>query len=205
MKKLTTKQANKILRERPARRFIQSVEDGTVEITFDSEIFVTSEGEEDILGFIWEKDWDKVEARVLINGEPRIYSLGGTEFSFMADFISTCNKYGVDIENLEGETFKITKTGDWTQEIQYVGKKSSSGKPLKKEVEVEEDLVEDAINTINDIKENSPDLLKGWKENDLITALSVRGRMRASEARDVLPVLIKKNIISIKDGKVKVN
>lgn len=204
MKKLTTKDADKILKERPARRFIQSVEDGTVRVTFDSDIIVTQKGEEDVLGFVWEKDWDKVEARVLINGEPKIYSLGGVEFSFIADFISTCNKNGIDVEDIIGHTFAITKTGDWTQEIKYVGFTGSNSTPSKANVEVKESLVDDAISTINDIKENNPDLMRNWSTKDIITALSVRGRMTATEAKMVIPELEKKDIIKIDGEKVKV-
>jgi hypothetical protein len=205
MKKLTSDVAKKILKNRPARRFIQSVDDGKVRVIFDSDLIITQEGEEDILGFVWEKDWDKVEARTIINGEPRIYSLGGVEFSFVPEFISVCNKHGIELEDIEGHAFDITKTGDWTQEIEYVGKVDREGKVKEDETEIEEDLINDAIETINDIKENSPDLVKNWKKNDLITALSVRGRMKASEAKSVIKPLEDKNVISVDDDKITVN
>lgn len=204
MKKLTSKDAEKILKERPARRYIQSKDDGKVIITFDSEIFVTKKNEEDILGFVWEKDWDKVEARVFLNGEPKIYSLGGVEFSFVADFISTCKKTGVDMDHLAGEMFEIEKTGDWTQNIKYLGKSDSSGVPTMKEIPVEENLIRDASNTILDIKTNNPDLIKGWSTKDLVTALSVRGRMHTTQATRVIPELVKLGLIEIKEDRVKV-
>ena len=202
MKKLTDSEATKILSERPARRFIQSVEDGKVRLTFDSDIFVTTKGEEDILGYVWDRDWDKVEARVLINGMPKIYSLGNKEYSFVADFIETCNTNNIPLDSLEGHVFDITKTAQWTQEIDYVGK--SDGASVSKEIKVNENLLKDAMEAINDLKTNSPELVSNCSINDLVTAISVRGRMKASQAKDLIPELEKKGIIKITGDKTSV-
>lgn len=207
MKKLTAKDWDVIQKNRPARRYIQSVEEGTVRVVFDSELVQVEPGEEDLLGFVWEpkgeKKWTKVEAKVTINGEPKIYSLGGLEFSFIGDFISCCRQNDLQPDNIVGAVFDITKTGDWTQEIKFIGKSdkvSNLDKPL---INITENLKRDAIDAINNLKENSPDLAKvGFSINDFLKVLSIRANIKTDEGKNLLPELEKDNLITIVDGKV---
>ena len=210
MKKLSDKDAEKILKERPARRFIQSVDDGELEVVFDSEIFVTEKGQEDILGFIWEKDWDKAEARVFINGEPKIYSFGGVKYSFLSDFISVCRKNNIPLSELPGHVFKIKKTGDWSQEIEYLGMVKADSKLLpkdKRETDPSYDavMIKEIKNVIADLKRYSADLITNASVDDFVTAISIKGKMKGSTVRNLLPKLEKNGDITIKDNRVVVH
>ena len=204
VKKLTSDDWDKIQKEQPSRYYVQSVEDGTVRVEFDSEIVCIEKGDEDSLGNVWGKDWAKNEAQVFINGEPKIYSLGGTTWSLIRQFITVCKSNGITPEDIPGSVFEVTKTGDWEQEIVYIGRGDDS-KPTTstKAIELSENLVQDAKDVVTDLKKNSPDLLKGGiLLPDFLKAAAIRGSIKTHDMKKVIPKLEADKIIEIKDDRV---
>ena len=212
MKKLTSSDWDAIQQKRPARYFIQSVEDGKVRIKFDTEIYRVEPGEKDGLGNVWNKDWNKIESKVtivdhrdkLLIGTSKIYSLGGEDFSFFGDFIACCKRNDIRPESIPDKVFDITKTDVWEQVIEYVG---SENKSITKEekIEIEENLFGDGIEVIKSLKENSPDLVAlGFTKNDFLKILSIRGKIKPSEGETLLPKLVKEKIITIDGDKVSI-
>lgn len=190
-------------KNRPARYFVHSIEDGKLRITFDSEIFKTEKGDEDILGNVWGKEWSKVEAKVIIKGQPKIYSLGGEGWSFINDFIACCRNNEIAPEKLPGCVFDITRTGDWTQEIEYVGRESEITGKDKPTLELSDKLINDAKEVLSTLKENSPDLVSlGLSKPDFIKVMSIRGKIKSSDTERLIPELEKNKDIEIKDDKI---
>jgi len=205
VKKLTSDDWDKIQKEAPSRYFVQSVEDGKLRITFDSEIVCVEKGDEDLLGNIWQHDWAKNEAKVFINGEPKIYSMGGAGWSFIREFISVCRKNEVSPEDIPGSVFDITKTGDWTQEIEYIGKSDEVKSDKKQPIKIDENKKTDVMDTIKEIKINSPELLKGGiKKPDFLKMILIRGKVKTTDTDKLLPELEKEGILKIKDDRIEV-
>jgi hypothetical protein len=198
MKKLTAEDWGKIKRSGPARFFIQSEQDGMLKVTFDSDICITTKDDEDIVGRVWTKDWDKAEAKVFINGEPKIYSLGNIKYSFLREFIGACELNGITPDTLPGSTFEIQKTGPFNQTIKYIGR----DKPVS--TDIPQVNISAAIKeVIADLKSNSPDLVKkGLTVSDFVKACHVRGHLKESDITVILPLLEESSIIKITDGKV---
>jgi len=206
VKKLTSEDWDKIQKEAPSRYYIHSVEDGKLRVEFDSEIVSVEKGDEDLLGNVWQHDWAKNEARVFINGEPKIYSMGGAGWSFIRQFISVCKASGITPESIPGSVFDIIKTGDWEQEITYIGKSDEvEKKTTNKPIVVDEDKVRDIMDTIKEIKINSPDLLKGGiKKPDFLKMILIRGKVKTTDTESLLPELEKKEILKVTDDRVNV-
>lgn len=206
-KKLTAADWDDIQANRPARRYILSIEDGTVRVVFDSELISTEPGEEDMLGYVWEpkseKKWTKVEAKARVNGEPKVFSMGGVGFSFCGDFISLCKANGITPDKVPGSVFDITKTGDWTQEIKYVGREDTIDD--KTTIPISEDIVKDIKETLADLKENSPDILKTvTAKSELIKILAIRSRNKPTEIERALPEIVKAGILKLEDDRVDI-
>jgi len=207
VKKLTSDDWDKIQKEAPSRYFVQSVADGKLRVTFDSEIVCVDRGDEDLLGHVWQHEWAKNEAKVFINGEPKIYSMGGSGWSFIREFITACRKNEVSPDDIPGSVFDITKTGDWTQEIEYIGKASDDKKaPVKKqEIKIDENIIRDVMDTIKDLKINSPELLDGGiKKPDFLKVILIRGKVKTTETESLLPELEKKGVLKIDDNRITV-
>lgn len=205
VKKLTSEDWDKIQKEAPSRYFIQSVEDGKLRVTFDSEIVSVERGDEDLIGNIWQSEWTKNEAKVFINGEPKIYSLGGAGWSFIRQFISVCKKNGITPEDIPGSVFEITKTGDWEQEIKYLGKEKDLDIKKPKPTKIDENIKRDVLDTIKDLKINSPELLKGGiKKPDFLKVVLIRGKVKTTDTESLLPELEKDNVIKIEDDRITV-
>lgn len=202
-RKLTTQDWDVIQQSRPARYFVQSIEDGDLRVTFKSEMFVTEKGDEDILGNVWDKEWDKIEARAIVRGEPKIYSFGGRGWSFSNDFIDICRANDIPPENLPGCTFIITKTGDWTQEFKYVGREDGVKSDTSNNIEIKENILRDAKEVINNLKENSPDLVAiGLSKEDFLKVAKIRGKINPTDMEKILPELEKQSLITFKDNKI---
>jgi len=207
MRKLTKSDYSKIQKNKPARYYVLSIEDGTVRVTFDSDLFVTAKGEPDSLGNIWEKDWDKVEAKVFINGQPKLFSFGGVDWSFIDTFIAVCNQNEVDPEDLPGHIFDITMPEDWTYNISYIGKDDGtttkgSSKPI---VNVKEDVIRDLKEVIENLKKNSPAIIEGGlPTSEFLKICSIKGQVNASQAEAALPKLEEEKVILISDDKVHI-
>ena len=198
MKKLTSADWDAIQKKRPARYFIQSVADGTLRVIFDSEIFTTERGDQDSLGNVWDKIWTKAEAK--------IFSFGGTEWTFLNQFIEVCKANEITPEQVPNKVFDITRTGDWEQEIVYVGEESNLDK-LKKDdsIKISEDLVRDAKEVIANLKENSPDLVSlGFNKPDFIKVMSIRGKLKSHETEAILPELEKQKILKVEGDRINV-
>lgn len=199
MKKLTADDWNKIKKSGPAQYYIQSEKDGKVRVVFDSDLCVVSKNDEDIVGRIWTKDWDKVEAKVFINDEPHIYSLGNATYSFVRDFIKACNQNNVSPDSLPGSIFEIEKTGPFTQNIVYVGKSEDKRKDSVPSMNISTTIKE----IISDLKSNSPELVKnGFSKIDFVKACHVRGHLKESDIEMIIPLLVESNIIKITENKV---
>jgi hypothetical protein len=205
VKRLTMDDWDNIQKQQPSRYYVQSIEDGPVDVEFDSEIVCVDQGDEDFLGNVWDKEWSKNEAKVFIDGDPKIYSLGGTGWSFITQFISVCKKNGLTPEDIPGSVFRITKTGDWEQEIEYIGRASEGGKIEKKEKElgIDDNKVKEIKETLSDLKENSPDILKGgFKEADFVKVITIRSNLKSRDVKKLIPELEKQDIINTKDDRI---
>ncbi len=205
VKKLTSDDWDKIQKEAPSRYFIHSVEDGKLRVTFDSEIVSVEKGDEDLLGNIWQNDWTKNEAKCFINGEPKIYSLGGQGWSFMRQFISVCKANGLSPDDIPGSVFDITKTGDWEQEIEYIGESDKLPSDSKEPIKVDENKKQDVMDTIKEIKINSPELLKGGiKKPDFLKMILIRGKVKTKDTEKLLPELESEGILKVEDDRITV-
>lgn len=208
MKKLTAGDWDAIQKRRPARRYIQSVEDGTVRVVFDSEILRTKKDEQDILGYVWDKDWSKIEAKALINGSPKIYAMGGEDWGFFNEFIDTCKANDIGPEDIPGSVFDVTKTGDWTQEFVYVGKDGNVGAtPESKPIELKENLIQDTRDIVTDLKKNSPELsMLGWTKPDFFKILSIKSQsqIKSADATKILPKLVEEGLLKVDNDKVSI-
>jgi len=208
MKKLTSNDWDKIQSERPARYFVQSVEDGTLNVVFNSEIFITKQGEEDILGNVWNKEWSKVEANVIINGEHKIYSFGSTGWSFVNDFIAVCRKNNITPDKLPGSVFEIVKLEPFKQTIKYIGRFDevaggvTSSSPA---TDIKDNSFQDIVEVIGDLKHNSPDIIKnGLSKAEFIKICSIRGQLKSTQIDKLIPELITKGYLDIAEDKIKI-
>jgi len=204
MKKLTADDWDKIQKEAPSRYFVQGVEDGKLRVTFDSEIVCVPKGDEDLLGNVWQHEWAKNEAKVFIKGSPKIYSMGGAGWSFIREFIAECKEHGITPERIPGSVFDITKTGDWTQEIEYIGRGDTEGKPVD-EIKINENTKRDVLDTIKDLKINSPELLTGGiKKPDFLKIVFIRGKVKTTDTELLLPELEKQGVLKVEDDRITV-
>ena len=208
MKKLTAGDWDAIQKRRPARRYIQSVEDGTVRVVFDSEILRTKKDEQDILGYVWDKDWNKIEAKCIINGSPKIYAMGGEDWGFFNEFIDICKANDIGPEDIPGSVFDVTKTGDWTQEFAYVGRDGSVSTTSKpKPIELKENLIQDTREIVADLKKNSPELaMLGWTKPDFFKILSIKSQsqIKSGDATRILPKLVEEGLLKVDNDKVSI-
>jgi len=206
MKKLTIEDWKTIQKNQPSRYFIQSIEDGKLSVTFDSELVVIDGGEEDLLGRM--RDSDKkplAQAKVFIKGEPKLYVMGNPEFSFTRQLINVCLQNSLKPEDLPGKVFEITRTGDWTQEIEYIGEDDGTGKVESKGIEISENTKQDIMDVIKEIKISSPDILKGGvKKPDFLKLVNIRGKVKTTDVERLLPELEKEGILEVKDDRVNV-
>jgi hypothetical protein len=204
-KKLTMEDWDRIQKEGPSRYYVQSIEEGTVRVQFNSEIVCTERGDEDILGNVWTKEWSKNEAKVFINGEPKIYSLGGSTWSQIRDFISVCKANKLGTSDIPGSVFDIKKTGDWTQEIKYVGKAEDIEKQQIKPIKLSDNTIQEILDVIKDLKINSPSLLEGGlKKPDFLKLMRIRGHVESAETEAAIPELVNKNVIKVEADRIVV-
>lgn len=202
-KKLTLDDWDRIQREAPSRYFVQSVEDGKLRVEFISEIVCVERGDEDILGNVWTREWPKNEAKVYVNGEPKVYSLGGSSWSFIRDFILVCKKHNLKPEDIPGSVFEIEKTGDWTQNIKYLGRASNLQPSPPKEIKLNDSTMRDIKDTIKDLKTNSPELLEGGiSKLDFLKMIRIRGKVKTTDTEAMLPTLIKDGILKMENDKI---
>jgi len=202
-KKLTADDWNNIQKQQPSRYYIQSVDDGKVRVTFDSEIVIVEKGDEDILGRVWQNDWKKVEAKAFINGEPKIYSLGNAEWSKTRDFINACKANGIRPEDVPGSVFDVTMSGPFEQEIVYLGKADKLGKSSDELLKIDENLKRDALEAIKDLNSNSPELVKGGiLKSDFLKAMLIRGKVKTTDMEKLIPELEKEEVLKITDDRV---
>ena len=200
---------DEIQKRRPAKRFIQSEEDGTVRVKFESELYITEKGDKDILGFVWEKEWNKVECKVTILahrdtehvGLAKIYSLGGDEWSPFNDFITICKRNEITPELIPGCVFDITVTAPFEREYIYLGRNiGGEVKIPEPSLKIESHTLEDATEALKTIKEKSPELSAiGYSQADFLKMLTIRAHIKSLEGERILPDLIKNNVIKV-DG-----
>ena len=213
VKKLTASDWDAIASRRPARYFIQSVEDGAVRIKFETEPYLVESGKEDGLGNVWTKDWNKIEAKVTIIshkdeqvvGTSKIYSLGGEEFSLFADFIACCKRNGLRPEDIPDKVFEITKTDVWDQVVKYVGPEGGTTPSPTQSPELKENLIGDIKEVIKNLSDSSPDLVAlGFSTKDFLKILSIRGKIKPSEGEALLPELVSNNIIKLDGDRITI-
>jgi len=199
-KKLTAQDWNTIQKERPARYYVQSVEDGAVTIIFDSELMIVDKGEQDLIGRPWTKDWKKTEALVRVNGIPKLYSLGSVDWSFLSDLIAVCKANDISPENIVGCMFEIKKLSPFQQEIKYLGKEGEkdSGNEEKKQ-----SLVKEIKSVIDDLKLHSMDLIRdGQPKSDFLKICSIKGHLKVTQIESVLKDLESLGYIKLSGDKV---
>jgi len=199
VRKLTEEDWNK-LQKGMSRYYIQSVEDGTVKVQFDSEIVVVEPGDEDLLGRVRPEDRPPIaEAKAIIDGVEKIYVFGNPSFSFTRGFIEECKKHGLKPSDVPGSVFEITRTGDWEQEFKYIGR--ADGK--KADTIVDDKTKQTVIDTIEEIKKNSSEILDGGiGKNAFTKMIYIRGKVSTSDTESLLPELEKEGIITVKGDKV---
>lgn len=202
VKKLTADDWETIQKESPSRYYILSEEDGTVRITFDTEIVVVEKGDEDLIGNIWEKDWDKLEARVFIDGEPKVFSFGGRGWSFGRAMIGLFKKNEISPEQVPGCVFDITKTGDFDYDVKFISK---GGDVKPKKLELKDDKLGELRDVIVDLKNNSMDMLKNAeKKPDFLKLLYIRSKIKPSESENYLPKLEEEGLLLVDGDKITV-
>lgn len=203
VKKLTADDWDDIQSKAPARYYIQSVEDGVVRVKFDTEIVKCENGEEDLIGNKWTHDWAKCEAKVFVKDIPKIYSMGGDSWPFMRVFIAECKQKGVGPDKIPGSIFDIAKTGDWDYEVNYIGREGEGN--VVSEIKLDDDKLQDIKNTINELKKNSPDLLKGAeKKSDFLKLIYIRSKVKPSETEKYMETLEEEGILLQDDGKISI-
>lgn len=211
VKKLTATDWDEIQKSSPTSYYIQSVEDGELDVEFVTEIVVVERGDEDLVGNVWEKDWDKCEAKVIINGENKLYSMGGPTWNFMRKFVAECKKNSIRPEDVPGSIFRIRKElemGNNGKEyenpfIKYIGK--ADGTKAGEELKLNEDKVAEIKDAIKDMKKNSADLIKDpLKTADFLKLLYIRCKMKPSESEKYLPKLAEDKFIDVDDDMIMV-
>ena len=202
VKKLTIDDWDEIQKSAPSRYYILSEADGTVRITFNTELVVVEQDDEDLLGNRWTKDWKKLEAGVLIDGESKIFSFGGVGWSFGNKIIKLLKKEGIRPEDVPGCVFDITKTGDFEYEVKFIGKEGST---TPKTVELKDDKLGEIRNVIIDIKTNAKDTLKNVdKKADLLKLIYIRSKLKPSVIEPYLPKLEEEGLIMVDGDKISV-
>lgn len=205
-RKLTEDDWDEIQKNQPSRYFIHSPEHGKLRVVFESEIVQVGTGEEDLVGNIWEHEWAKNEAKVSINGESKIYSMGGAGWSFIQQFISVCKKNGIKPSDIPASVFDITKTGDWTQEIEYIGRAEDiDDLPESKQdkISIKNNIYEEVVEVIKDIKKSNPKSVNdGIVKADFQKAMRIRAKIKLDELEGLLPILEEKGIIQIVKNRI---
>ena len=218
MKKLTSDDWDDVLKSQPSRYFVHNVEDGKLRVTFVSDIFETEVGQEDILGNVWsggsksKEPWNKVEAQVLIHGEPKLYSMGAKHWSFIRQFVKTCRANDINANKLPGSIFDIERLAEPNDEgniytIEYIGRDDSTETqnaeiPKPKEVDLKDNKLRDAKDALDKIKDKSPELMKdGQKKSDFLKMMLIKAKIKPNEMEALIPQLIEDEIITELEGK----
>ena len=189
---------SKDLDNRSFRYKILDVSDGKVTVEFIDTIYETSQGEEDLLGNLWKKDWSKIEARVFFNGEPCVLSFGWRTSPFFRTFRARCQENGIKPDDLPGTVWEFEKSDANRYNIKYKGRGS------KKEltVEVPDKSYEEVISVISSLKEE-PEILEGGIEaDDFVKAIAIRTNNKVNVIKKMLPKLEKEKIIKIDNERV---
>lgn len=138
----------------------------TYEVYYKTNIEKTEPGDEDLLGNIWEQDWEKFEAKADIDygegSQDKILSLGGMFESsyggeprpngYFSDWIDVWSEYLEEPGNIKGTRWKVEMIDDWEWDITYLGSDFSEEESNKAE-----ELVKEAYSNIDD-KVNSSDV-----------------------------------------------
>ena len=142
------------IRDRGLRYKILDVEDGEVTVEFLDTVYETRQGEEDLLGRIWEKEWAKIEAKVLFDGLPCILSFGWYTSPFFRTFKAKCQEHNIIPDDLLGTKWKFYKKDASEYIIKYLGK----NKTTEKTFDVSDNSYDEVVETIKSLKDE-PELL----------------------------------------------
>lgn len=193
------KNLEKDLKSRDFRYKILNVEDGEVIIEFLDTIYETSQGEEDLIGNIWNKEWSKLEAKVLADGQPSVLSFGWKTSPLFNIFKSRCQEKNIGPDNLKGTKWSFRKINANKYEIKYIGRTDT--KKLSK-VDIPDKSYSEVKKVIESLK-SEPELLSdGVNINDFVKAIAIRTNTKVSEIRDMIPKLVEEKVISIKNNSV---
>lgn len=205
-----------ILKNSPSQYFFHREDVGEVQIVFETPISITEPGDTDLVDRVWEppitdadgnpligfdgnprEPWAKVEAKVLMDGAPKIYAFGGTNSSHLRSFIAKMNAEGIKNENLPGTKWSINRTGKWDWVVEYLGKEELSAPSSPAKVDESYNTIK---STIVELKNKNPDVTKGMEKNQLLQTISIMSGIK--DVAKYWDVLIKDTIIKVKDNKV---
>lgn len=186
------------IRESEYRYKILDVEDGEVIVEFVDTIYETQKGDEDLLGRIWEKDWSKIEAKVLMNGTPCIMSFAWRTSAIFRTFKARCQELGISPNDLPGTKWTFEKKSASEYIIKYLGKSDVK----EQEIKLPDKDFDEIVNVIKALQDEPELMADGINEGDFIKAIAIRTNSKVSKVREYLPELISKKLIKLADGKI---
>jgi len=200
-KKLTEKDWNsfsKSLGKGSFRYKILDVEDGVAKVEFLDTIYETEEGEQDLVGNVWKREWAKLEAKVLFNGEPCVLSFGWRTNPMFRTFRARCQENKISPDDLKGTVWTFEKKGPNSYNMKYLGK----GEVKHVEVNIPDKSFDEVVSVVGILKEEPELISDGISEEDFIKALAIRTNNKVQTIRNMIPELEKKKLITRVDGKV---
>ncbi len=179
--------------------YILSPDDGKVYIEFLSPLYMTKMGDEDLAGRIWEKEWAKFEAKVMVYknddfklGESKCMSFAWRNSLIFRTFKARCLENNISPDDLPGTLWMFQKENNNSIDIKFLGwkKESKSKDKPKKKVEDNYSIL---LNILNDIKDEISD---GIELDKFVNILAIKSRLNKSEILNLIPKLQENKIIA---------
>lgn len=209
---------NEIQKNGPSDYFILKEEDGKIEVEFITTQYVVETGDKDLAGRIWDKDWPKNEIKGIVDGAPKIFSLGWSTHPLLRSFIAVCKKNKITPGTLPGTKWTIQKTGEYDYEINYLGRadqesassanstpENKAKKPIKNETKQidEDDDYKTIENTILSLKDE-PELSEGKSKEEFISIVGLKAQLPKNDVRPQFEKAIQKGIVKESNGVVAI-
>ena len=135
VKIITDERAKEILEESRSssdnfrvRYYRLNEDDGQKVIEFITPIYEVETNDEDLLGRIWEYEWSKNEAKVLMDGKEIIWGFGGPKSPNLRIFLRALTTNNIKMTDLPGTIWSAQRTGKWDYEYKLIGRKDKTSK-----------------------------------------------------------------------------
>ena len=139
VKIITDERAKEILEESRSssdnfrvRYYRLNEDDGQKVIEFITPIYEVETNDEDLLGRIWEYEWSKNEAKVLMDGKEIIWGFGGPKSPNLRIFLRALTTNNIKMTDLPGTIWSAQRTGKWDYEYKLIGRKDKTSKKILK-------------------------------------------------------------------------